>query len=240
MTNQRKRLLAYVAITVAFTMGLYRVESQGQQREDQFCLLAERDHLGDVRQLRRTYEYLGNLTPADLKLGDPRALINIFVLRDLPRLEREAFTDKSPSICDEPGWLWDEDTGLPEPNPAIPDRPTKVDKLFKGLRRTQQRQRRRSESSRLRALGRIPRGSAQEQITSRGERAPERQASVPGRSRGDPPVPEQQPTTQASPVSGPQPPPESPVPPRGPSGPKLPVPVPEPVCRRLPGLPICP
>lgn len=79
---------------------------------DQFCLLAERDHRGKVRQLRETYEYL-----TDIPNRDKASTLNTFIVANLPRTEQDAVTDQAPTICDRPG------LGLPEPDPVLPRRP---------------------------------------------------------------------------------------------------------------------
>jgi hypothetical protein len=64
-----------------------------RERLDQLCTLFETSHLEDVRQLRRTYRYLAQLSQAERQ-----ATINRFILAQLPTTEREAQTDSAPDF----------------------------------------------------------------------------------------------------------------------------------------------
>jgi hypothetical protein len=99
---------------------------EGAKREDQFCLLVERAHRQDVRQLRSTYAYLISLPPEDI-----HSVLNQLVLRELPSTELKAHTDSAPKLCDEPGHYGDKNVGLPEPDPEVPKRPPQLDRLVK-------------------------------------------------------------------------------------------------------------
>jgi hypothetical protein len=99
---------------------------EGAAREDQFCLLTERDHRQDVRSLRATYSYLLSLTPEERQ-----STLNQLVLRELPKTEVEAKTDAAPKLCDQPGRYGDRNVGLPEPDPRIPKRPPKLKRQIK-------------------------------------------------------------------------------------------------------------
>lgn len=99
---------------------LQAIESQQRlndtrTRVDESCKISERGHLEDVRQLRQTYRYLLQLTPAERQQP-----LNRFIIGQLPRTEREARTDNAPSYCDRAG------VGLPEPDPVIPKRPKRL------------------------------------------------------------------------------------------------------------------
>lgn len=118
------RLLAYLVVAAAFFFTIYRIEVEGNERRDQICEQAERVHLQEVVELRRTYDYLDGLQPEQLK--DP---LNATVLTFLPQTEHTAQTDSAPPFCDEPG------VGLPEPDPVVPKRPEKIDKLLKSVQR---------------------------------------------------------------------------------------------------------
>jgi hypothetical protein len=89
-----------------------RVDGERTERIDQTCMVFERQQLADVQKLRRTYEYLAALPPADL--AEP---INRAILAQLVDVEREARADDAPPYCDEQGF------GLPEPDPEVPERP---------------------------------------------------------------------------------------------------------------------
>ena len=81
------------------------------ERRDQTCRLFEGQHLADVERLRKTYEYLERLPRREY--GTP---LTVAVVSGLRELERTARVDTAPRFCDAP------DTGLPEPDPELPDR----------------------------------------------------------------------------------------------------------------------
>ena len=124
--------LAALAITaVAFIVGLAAIgktatiedfQREGHERRDQTCLIFERDQLREVQQLRKTYEYLLGLTPAQR-----REPLNQAVLQQLPELEGQAREDDAPPYCDEPGVeaerRGEPPIGLPEPDARPPARP---------------------------------------------------------------------------------------------------------------------
>lgn len=91
---------------------LREVRRESRQRVEQDCLKEERDHLKDVKNLRRTYRFLVNY-PEDQRT-DP---LYIALIQTLPQTESAARTDNAPLYCDEPN------VGLPEPDPAVPKRP---------------------------------------------------------------------------------------------------------------------
>jgi hypothetical protein len=95
-----------------------RVAMETKERRHQICLSAEREHLGNVTRLLRTYDYLQELDPQR-----PLSLLNKAILRQLPDVELEARTDQAPEFCDEP------DLGLPEPDPLVPPRPDSIPEL---------------------------------------------------------------------------------------------------------------
>ena len=88
-----------------------RIVAENRERRDQSCALSERDHLADVKRLRRTYAYLRRLPRDEWGTNLTRE-----VVRGLPDLEREARVDVAPAFCDEPN------IGLPEPDPKLPAR----------------------------------------------------------------------------------------------------------------------
>jgi hypothetical protein len=86
--------------------------SEANHRRDQACVLFERQHAKDVRQLVQTYDYLVGLTPKQRARG-----INPAVIATLPQTEDSARTSTPPRYCFSPG------VGLAEPKPRIPSRP---------------------------------------------------------------------------------------------------------------------
>lgn len=100
-------------------VALERIEAESLARVEQDCLKEERDHAGDVRQLRRTYRFLLDYPVANR--DDP---LFVAILQLLPQTESAARTDNAPDYCDDPG------VGLPEPDPKIPERPKALDELL--------------------------------------------------------------------------------------------------------------
>jgi len=94
------------------------IKREGRERRSETCRTFEGQHLQEVQQLSKTYDYLAGLTRRQLR--DP---INRAVLKNLPELEQNARSDQDqhgvfvPLYCDAPG------VGLPEPDPKVPDRP---------------------------------------------------------------------------------------------------------------------
>lgn len=88
---------------------LTKVKVEGAERRDQNCVLFERSHLQDVKNLRSTYRYLKDLTPPESK-----SLLNQFIVQNLAKTEKEARIDSAPEYCDA------KHTGLPEPDPTLP------------------------------------------------------------------------------------------------------------------------
>lgn len=109
-------------------------------RVDQACEADEREHLRAVEGLRSTYLYLLNLTDAELG-----STFNRFIIAQVPITEQRAKTDTAPAFCDRPGVAAEREyrrthgkhgsppVGLPEPDPEIPVRPEKVDRLVRDL-----------------------------------------------------------------------------------------------------------
>lgn len=88
-----------------------KIAREGEKRRDQTCRIDERDHLGAVKRLRRTYGFL-----ADLPRSEYGTNLTVAIVRQLPEVEREARQDVAPPFCDAPG------VGLPEPDPELPRR----------------------------------------------------------------------------------------------------------------------
>lgn len=91
---------------------LREIRLETVERVEQDCLKEERDHLKDVKNLRRTYRFL---------LGYPVSAhddpLYVALIQTLPQTESAARTDNAPPYCDRPN------VGLPEPDPVIPERP---------------------------------------------------------------------------------------------------------------------
>ena len=118
-SDRRRRLIAYLLVVFAFCGVAARLDQQdnNQDRETQvrihqLCLVFEREHLEDVKSLTRVYLYLDALPE-----GEKQLTFNKFILAQLPEQEKKAFTDNAPPFCDLP------ERGLPEPDPAVPERP---------------------------------------------------------------------------------------------------------------------
>ena len=110
-TNREVANNARVASAKA-NRAIRQIERESKGRRDQSCRISESQHKADVDGLRRTYDYLKQLTPRQR-----RSPINRAILANLPVTEREARMDPAPPFCDEPG------IGLPEPDPVLPKRP---------------------------------------------------------------------------------------------------------------------
>ena len=109
-----------VAVFTFFTTqhALHRIDREGTERRSDTCRSFEAQHLQEVQRLKATYDYLQVLDAKQL-----RSPINRAVIKGLPQLEAEARSDQDllgvyvPKYCDLPN------TGLPEPDPAVPTRP---------------------------------------------------------------------------------------------------------------------
>jgi hypothetical protein len=137
------RLIAFVAVAAAAIFSsartfqiadqnrtaLEQIKREGVERRDQICLSTEREHLTKVSQLIRTYAYIDSLPDTAFDKTPPNA-INLAVLTGLPQTEEAARTDVAPAFCDEtlPGG---KPVGLPEPDPIVPARPKRIDRLLK-------------------------------------------------------------------------------------------------------------
>jgi hypothetical protein len=114
-------IVAYIAIAVSVVaVGGYFInknaldnfEDEALARVDQTCRLFEADHFEDVEGLRSTYTFLNNVRGT----REAETALVQFVVRTLPRVESEARVDAAPPYCDE------EDVGLPEPDPELPQK----------------------------------------------------------------------------------------------------------------------
>jgi len=113
--SRHGHVLMYVLITAAFLYAIHQansavrdLEKESAERRNQNCLIFEGDHLEDINQLKRTYEFLDNPKAN-------RGLVEA-VLPGLPALESKARRDGAPDYCDDPN------VGLPEPDPVAPER----------------------------------------------------------------------------------------------------------------------
>lgn len=110
---------ALIAVAIQSHDAITQIQSEGADRRDQTCLLFERQHLQDVSALKRTYDYLVNLTADDLK--DP---LNQAVLHGISETEDKAKASIPPSYCAPT------DVGSPIPFPKLPQRPPEIDALL--------------------------------------------------------------------------------------------------------------
>lgn len=127
-------LVSYVAIFFALAYFQYTNTEERRTSLDQFCLVQEQRHMDQITNLRRTYQYLDQLTAAQ-RLES----FNGAIIRLLPETEQEAKTDVAPPICDtkrKTGVLGvllnigtEKDYGNPEPDPVVPERPPSLQGL---------------------------------------------------------------------------------------------------------------
>lgn len=104
--------LILAALSVLLTAVLFaRIASESHDRRSQECVFLETQQAKAVENLRRTYDYLEHLTPA--QRHEP---LNRAIRQALPVAESDAKAPV-PAYCNEPG------IGLPEPGPAVPKRP---------------------------------------------------------------------------------------------------------------------
>ena len=96
-----------------------QIKQESRGRRDQSCSLSEREHLEDIRTLRRAYRRTPKALEFYLQVAPRgfRPFLRNAVYADLARLEKEARVDRAPEFCDAPG------IGLPEPDPVVPKRP---------------------------------------------------------------------------------------------------------------------
>jgi hypothetical protein len=106
----RRVTVGFVCLTVMFGLLYLDERKHNDEHADQACLLFEKSHLRDVKQLRQTYKFLEETRGREVELRP-------FILAGLPAQEVEASNDDAPPFCDEPG------VGLPEPDPVVPQRP---------------------------------------------------------------------------------------------------------------------
>ena len=102
--------LLLISLFVVWT--IHDLHAEGAKRRDQSCLLFERQHQADVRQLVQTYSYILGLTGEALKQS-----LNKAVLASVPQVEQKAKTSVPPAYCAST------DVGSSEPFPEIPERP---------------------------------------------------------------------------------------------------------------------
>lgn len=113
LTSENKKRIGDVARLSRENAALTRrIVREGRRRRDQTCTYAERQQRTETLRLRRTYQYLRQLTPAERN-----DRLNQFVLRGLPAQEKDARDSAAPPYCNGDG------VGLDEPDPAFPERP---------------------------------------------------------------------------------------------------------------------
>ena len=103
-------------------VSLDRFLRESRERRNEACRISEYEQAREVRQLRRTYEFLPRLLRED-----PDGILAAASRGSLAALESDARTDNAPAYCDEPGVAaearGEPPVGLPEPDPKIPPRP---------------------------------------------------------------------------------------------------------------------
>lgn len=103
-----------------------QVEREGRQRRDQTCRGAEGQHLQEIIDLRRTYDFYANPPPEFASL-----LQNPLVIQNLREDVRNATHDNDrfgvfvPTYCDERG------IGRKEPDPKLPKPPASLKALLR-------------------------------------------------------------------------------------------------------------
>ena len=125
---------SYIAIFIALGYVSYLNTSERDRAINDFCTVQEQRHLDDVTELARTYQYLDQLTEAQVKDSFNQAIIQF-----LPQTEEDAKNDTAPVICDDTyqsgvggvlfSWGEEKPYGLPEPDPEIPKRPPGIEDL---------------------------------------------------------------------------------------------------------------
>lgn len=89
-----------------------KIAREANERRDQTCVIFETNQLEDIRQLRRTYDFLSRPPRSRLERQ-----LQTLTLGFLPETERDARIDDAPPYCDAPN------VGLPEPDLPMPVRP---------------------------------------------------------------------------------------------------------------------
>lgn len=108
----RWMLVITVGLCAFVTVAIVSFNAEQAERRDQSCAITEGQQRDEVVQLRRTYDYLLSLSPAERR--DP---LNRAILAQLTQTEARAKQDNAPEFCDDDG------VGLPEPDMPVPDRP---------------------------------------------------------------------------------------------------------------------
>jgi hypothetical protein len=104
--------------TAANRATIVRIEKESADRRNQNCEILEKQHLESVRSLKLTYNYLGQLSPAERHES-----LNRLILAQLGQTERDAVTSVAPDYCYEKG------VGLATPKPKMPERPPALTKF---------------------------------------------------------------------------------------------------------------
>lgn len=128
----RAVMFTYVCIFLAIAFSSYLNTSERNRALSDFCLVQEQRHAEQVIQLKRTYNYLDQLTPE--QRSDPNT-INPIIIANLSNQEAETKADVAPITCDDTystgllGLGSEKDYGNPEPDPEIPERPSSLKTL---------------------------------------------------------------------------------------------------------------
>jgi hypothetical protein len=109
-------------ITGFVVWAIWVILAESEQRRNQNCVVFERLHQVDVMQLRGSYEYLANLSPAQSGTSLNRAII-----RQLPITVKRTRESKPPPYCSKPGVGLDDRKLEPDPK-----QPPEVKRLLSG------------------------------------------------------------------------------------------------------------
>lgn len=99
-------LVTMLAVGVSF-LSVYLNQVETAERRDQSCRTDETKQENDVKQLRRTYEFIED-PPEELRDLVPMAMAQV------AEVEADAVEDDAADFCDEDG------VGLDEPDPVLP------------------------------------------------------------------------------------------------------------------------
>jgi len=121
---------SYLALLFIGAFAFYANADERNRALSQFCLQQENLHQTNITDLKRTYNYLTNLTPEQ-----GAESFNQAIIRFLPDTEKRAAIDDAPAVCDETyksgilGLGGTHEYGNPEPDPIYPSRPKEIGKL---------------------------------------------------------------------------------------------------------------
>lgn len=102
-----------------------KIEDESTQRRDQSCRGWEKAHAQEIKELKRSYAFYRDPSPALKPLLDNP--ISLIVLRERVRnaqSDQDQFGQFVPKYCDEPG------VGVKEPDPKVPKTPPRITRLL--------------------------------------------------------------------------------------------------------------